>query len=180
MSSKIVAERYAKGLYLAIGKKNFSNIREQFESFVKFYRENKELQEFFLNMFYTKNQKIEVIEKICDSAKFDDKLKRFLVLLVKKRRISIVEVIYEEFIKVWHRDNNIYTIEVISAKSLNEKEKKSIKEAFSKKFGGKIEAKFYEDSSLIGGVLVRVGSTYYDGSVKGAIEKLKETIIKEM
>ena len=179
MRSKIVAQRYAKGLYTAIKKSEFEKIRDEFEKFLSVYNEMEFVRDFFSNMFYTKNQKIEVIEKISNTLKLDERLKRFFVLLVKKRRISMVSEIYDEFVKVWERESNIYPVEIISAKKLTNEEKNKIEKAFSKFLSGKLNPTYSIDEKLIGGVIVKVGSTYYDGSIKGALNKLKETIIKE-
>jgi F-type H+-transporting ATPase subunit delta len=66
--------------------------------------------------------------------------------------------------------------EVTSARALNEGERRELTAALEKRTGKKIQARFREDGSLLGGAVVRVGSTVYDGSVRERLSRLRDQL----
>jgi F-type H+-transporting ATPase subunit delta len=66
---------------------------------------------------------------------------------------------------------------VISARPLEEQERRDLEKQIGALTGGQVEAQFEQDSSLIGGAIVQVGSTVYDGSVRGRLDRLREELI---
>lgn len=179
MREEIIAKRYAMGLYKAIDSKEFEDIKSELNGFLEILNSNKELKEFLLNPFYTKRQKKSVVEAILNELKFSDKTSNLILLLIEKGRLHYLSFIIGEFVKVWEEENNVYPVTIYTPLKLDSETKKEILKSLEKKFGGKVSPEFLTDKKLIGGILIKYKSTYYDGSVSGALNKLKEKIIKE-
>ncbi len=179
MREEIIAKRYALGIYKAIDGKNFEETKNELNAFAEILRSNRELKEFLLNPFYTKSQKRSVVEAVLKEIKFSDVSSNLILLLIDKGRLHFLPFIINEFVKIWEDENNIYPVQVYTPLKLDAQIKKEILKSLEKKFGGKVDAEFILDKSLIGGILIKYKSTYYDGSISGALNKLKEKIIKE-
>jgi len=71
----------------------------------------------------------------------------------------------------------IQTVEIVTARELDEAERGSLTEGVGKLAGGRIAAQFTLDAAILGGTVVRIGSTVYDGSIRGRLERLKEALV---
>ncbi|MCC6484828.1 MAG: ATP synthase F1 subunit delta [Armatimonadetes bacterium] len=100
----------------------------------------------------------------------------FLNLLVDKRREDVVESIDTAFRKIADERSNIVRAEVVSAVALTEEELQEMRAALGRMTGKQVELEPTVDPSVIGGVVIRVGDTLIDGSVRAQIARLKETM----
>ena len=94
----------------------------------------------------------------------------------KRRRVQFLSRITEQLEKELYVRLGFAEAHITSARELGDAEKRSLEAQIEKVTGKKIRARFGLDASLLGGAIVRVGSTIYDGSVKGQLEKIKEAI----
>ena len=179
MRAEIIAKRYAKGLFEAIDEGLYEKVKDELNSFLNILETDKELKPFLENPFYTRYQKIEAMQNILKHIKFTEEIKSFINLLVEKNRISFLPYIIDEFIKIWEDKNNIYPVEIYSPIKLDSELKEKVVDALGKKFKGDIAPRFHIDEKLIGGILIKYKSTYFDGSIEGTLNNLKEKIIKE-
>ncbi len=179
MRAEAIAKRYAKGLFEAIDEKSYGKIKDELISFFNILETDKELKPFLENPFYTRYQKIEAMQNILKHLKYTEEIKSFINLLVEKNRISFLPYIIDEFIKIWEDKNNIFPIDIYSPIKLDSELKEKVVGALGKKFKGEIAPRFHIDENLIGGILIKYKSTYFDGSIVGALNNLKEKIIKE-
>jgi len=101
----------------------------------------------------------------------------FLNLLTDHRRIPLVADIKAEFDQMLRRERNVAAATAISAVPLNDTQRTELERALEKRTGKDIELTTEVDPSLMGGVLVRIGDTVIDGTVKGKIERLREQLI---
>jgi len=174
-----IAKRYAKGLYKAIEKNNYSKIEKQLKAFSKLLSTNIELKNFFENPMYTRKEKSALIKKILSNLDFIDLINRFFILLAENNRMNLLPEIIDEIKKIYFKDNNVFPLDVYTPMKLDKEEKEKIINTFRKKLKGKIKAEFYVDKKVIGGILVKYKSTYYDGSIMGFLNKIKDNILKE-
>lgn len=101
----------------------------------------------------------------------------FLSLLVDKRRINLLSEITREFTQLVRISNNIALAEAVTAIPLSESETEELRQSLETRTGKKIELKTSVDNSIMGGVLIRIGDTIYDGSVRGKLERLREQLL---
>ena len=119
-----------------------------------------------------------MLNKISDQYKLNKLLTKFLGFLIFKRRFFYVDKILKSFVETCSIKRGELKAELISAKSLNENEINDIKEELTKNFGSKIKLNYTHDTSLIGGLIVQVGSTMVDTSIKNKLQKIENRMIE--
>ena len=119
-----------------------------------------------------------VINKIAENNKFDVLFKNFLNFLIKKRRFFFVKRVLESFIETCSRKRGELKAELKSAKNLSSEEITKITELLTKNFSSKIKLNYKHDESLIGGLVVQVGSTMVDTSIKNKLQQIENRMIE--
>ena len=121
---------------------------------------------------------INAIDKIFDYLKIENLLKNFTNFLVIKRRFFFVEQILNNFIEICSEKRGELKTEIKSAKNLSKDEINKIKDELSKHFTSKIKLNYKYDESLIGGLIVQVGSTMIDTSIKNKLQQIENKMMK--
>jgi F-type H+-transporting ATPase subunit delta len=98
--------------------------------------------------------------------------------LISKRRLFYVEKILKDFIETCSKKRGEIKAELTAAKELTENEINSIKEDLTKSFSSKIKLNYKYDPSLIGGLIVQVGSTMVDTSIKNKLQQIENRMIE--
>jgi F-type H+-transporting ATPase subunit delta len=178
--SEAVASRYAAALAdAALAKGNAERVRGDLGAFVAAFDESAELR----NVLETPSVPPELKRKIVDTlAKRMDLAKavrNFVFLLVDHSRIEMLREIQQAFHQALNSRLGIADAEVTSARKLSAEERRELTAALERRTGKKIEARFREDASLLGGAVVRVGSIVYDGSVREQLTRLREQLETE-
>jgi F-type H+-transporting ATPase subunit delta len=97
-------------------------------------------------------------------------------VLIDHRRVQFLGPIVKEFEHELDRRLGFAEAEIISARELSDTERRALEAQVGKLTGKKVRARYSRDVSVLGGAMVRVGSTIYDGSVKGQLERIREAI----
>ena len=173
------AERYSLALYELASENNvLSRVEVQSLSILKLISSSKD----FLNLIKdpTNNQEdlLKVIENISNNNKFESLLKNFLSFLVLKRRFFYVEQILNSFIETCSQKRGELKAELKSAKKLSSNEITKITDELTKNFSSKIKLNYKHDESLIGGLVVQVGSTMVDTSIKNKLQQIENRMIE--
>ncbi|HNX42391.1 MAG: ATP synthase subunit delta [Candidatus Aminicenantes bacterium ADurb.Bin508] len=180
MREEIVAKRYAKGLFESLtADETFDRVRDELAGFVELLRREEDLSGYLCNPMLEKTAKVSLLESLFAKTGSSSLVNRFLLLLVEKRRVEILEAVLKHYVLLGQESRNIFPVEVSSPLPLTESEKEALTVVLEKRLGGRVEAEYRIDPSLIGGLVVRSGTTFFDGSVAGKIRRLKETIVKE-
>jgi F-type H+-transporting ATPase subunit delta len=106
-------------------------------------------------------------------------LRNYLFVIVDQRRAGMLVEIEQAFSRLLDARQGITQAAVTSATELTEKERAELATALSKLTGEKVQAHYTTDAALIGGAMVRIGSTIYDGSVRTQLERLRARMISE-
>ncbi len=121
-----------------------------------------------------------IIAEIAQKMKLNDAVRNFIMLIVRNRRTHLLRDILPVFYEELNRRQNILEMVVTSARKLPDRDRTQLMEVFKNgRPGMKIEATFGEDEALLGGVVVRAGSTVYDGSVRERLNRLRERLETE-
>lgn len=168
-----VSRPYAEAL-MSIAQSN--NVADKFDSDVRsllnLIKESQPLQNFFANPFISGEDKKGVISKVLT----DDTnpiFRNFLMLLVDRRRITLVEDIAQEYLAKLRELNQTVLAEVISAVPLTDEQQQTIKEKVKSMTDAReVELDSTIDSDIIGGVIIKVGSQVVDSSLKGQLRRL--------
>jgi F-type H+-transporting ATPase subunit delta len=122
------------------------------------------------------DQKRKLLDAIVQREGIERHVRNLVAVLIDHRRIQYLDRIVEQFEKELDAQMGFAELQVSSAHTLAPAERLAIETQMAKVTGKNVRAHYGIDASLLGGAVVRVGSTIYDGSVKGQLEKIKEAI----
>jgi len=144
---------------------------------VRLLEESADLKRVWLNPAVPAEQKRKLLDAIVQQQEGIDKQDRNLVaVLIDHRRIQFLPRIVEQLEKELDARLGFAEAQISSARELRPAERQALEAQVAKATGKKVRANYGLDASLLGGAVVRVGSTIYDGSVKGQLEKIREAI----
>ena len=171
--------RYSLALYELAEE---SNARHEIEkdslSIIQLISNSEDFNSLIKDPTNKKEDQLNVILKISEKFKINNLLTKFLSFLISKRRFFYVEKILKDFIETCSKKRGEIKAELTAAKELTEKEINSIKEELTKNFSSKIKLNYKYDPSLIGGLIVQVGSTMVDTSIKNKLQKITNRMIE--
>jgi F-type H+-transporting ATPase subunit delta len=121
-------------------------------------------------------QKRHLLDAIVQREGIEKPVRNLVAVLIDHRRVQSLAGIVEQLEKELDARMGLAEARITSARELGDAEKRALEAQIEKVTGKKVRAHFGLDASLLGGAVVRVGSTIYDGSVKGQLEKIKEAI----
>jgi F-type H+-transporting ATPase subunit delta len=178
--NEAVARRYASALAdVALEQIKADRVKADFSSFVQAFYESSDLRNFLETPAIGPEPKHNVIEQLAEKVGWDPAVRNFVYLIVDHRRTELLREIDQALAEEINSRLGIAQARVTSAQRLSEGEKKQLTAALEKRTGKRIEAEFREDGSLLGGAVVRVGSTIYDGSVREQLNRLREQLEAE-
>ena len=173
------AERYSLALYELASENNvLSQVEDQSSSILNLISSSKDF--LYLIKDPTNNQEnlLKIINRISDDNKFEIILKNFLSFLISKRRFFYVEQILKSFIEICSQKRGELKAELKSAKELSKDEISKITDQLKKNFSSKIRLNYKHDESLIGGLVVQVGSIMVDTSIKNKLQQIENRMIE--
>jgi F-type H+-transporting ATPase subunit delta len=174
------AQRYAAALAdVALERKSADVVKRDFSAFVEMFFASTELRNALESPAVNDLAKTSVVEKIAAKTGMNDAARNFVLTIVENRRTHLLREIEKAFDTELNARMGIAEAEVTSARELGGPERAKLTQALEKRTGKKIEARFVEDKSLLGGAVVRVGSTIYDGSVREQLNRLREQLEAE-
>ena len=134
---------------------------------------SKELRNVLENPAVSREQKLKLLDAIIARMDAGKLLRNFLAVLIDHRRIANIGDLVEQFKQELDRRLGIADAKVTSVRELTAAEKKSLEKELAEITGKKVRATYSEDAGLLGGVVVRMGSTIYDGSVLGRLQRMR-------
>jgi len=105
-------------------------------------------------------------------------VRNFVAVLTDNRRLPLFSEILKQLEQELNERQGFAEAQVSSARQLGDSEKQMLEAEITKMTGKKVRARYEQDASLLGGAVVQVGSTIYDGSVKGQLEKIREQLVE--
>lgn len=174
--SSEIGEPYAQAL-MSLAQQNdlTEKFGDTFRELDTLLAESQEFEDFVLNPVINNEDKKAVLKQVMGDA--NPYLVNFMMLLVDKRRIVFLESIVEQYLSLLRKLNQTVLAEVTSAQELNDEQKNQIVE----KVKGIVEARDVElktrvDPSLIGGVIIKVGSKVIDASLRGQLRRISVSL----
>ena len=121
-------------------------------------------------------QKRALLDAIVAREGISRSVRNFVAVLIDHRRIKFLEPIVKEFGQELNRRMGFIEAQIVSARELGQSERTELEAQVAKLTGHKVRAQYAQDGSILGGAIIKVGSTIYDGSVKGQLERIREAI----
>ncbi len=175
-----LASRYAAALAdVAFDQKSGDRVKKDLAAFVDTFFGSADLRNFIESPAVGPEMKHKVIEQVAARMDLAPAVRNFAYVIVNHRRTEMLREIQQAFETELNARLGIAEAEVISARELNAAERERMTKALERRTGKKIEARFHHDESLVGGAVVRVGSTVYDGSVREQLTRLREQLETE-
>ncbi len=171
--------RYANAFadVVTSAKLDSAAIDVQLSDFLGTWEGSPELREFFVNPAIPAIEKVGILDKLNVKLGLQKELRNLLAVLIDNGRIGHVSEVGQAYRRILQERLGIRQAEIVTARALDEKERLELVAEIGKLAGSRIEASFKLDASILGGTVVRIGSTVYDGSVRGRLERLKEALI---
>ena len=177
--SETSAGRYSLALYeLATEANTLSEIEVHAASIIDLISSSEDFKSLIKDPTNNKQDQFNALNKISEQYKLNELLKKFLSFLISKRRFFYVDKILKSFVETCSVKRGELKAELTSAKNLTENEVNSIKEELTKNFSSKIKLNYKYDESLIGGLIVQVGSTMVDTSIKNKLQQIENRMIE--
>ena len=177
--SETSANRYSLALYeLATEANTLNEIEDHSASIIDLISSSKDFKSLIKDPTNNKEDQLSALKKISEQYKLNELLTKFLSFLISKRRFFYVDKILKSFFETCSIKRGELKAELTSAKDLTENEVGSIKEELTKNFSSKIKLNYKHDASLIGGLIVQVGSTMVDTSIKNKLQQIENRMIE--
>ena len=139
--------------------------------------QSKELREVWDNPSIPAEQKRAVLDAIVQRAGISRPVRNFLAVLIDKRRTRFLSEIVKQFAHDLNQRLGIAEAAITAARELSAAERAELESDLSRVTGKTIRARYEQDPSILGGAIARVGSTVYDGSVKGQLERIRQQLV---
>ncbi len=140
------------------------------------FGESVELRRVWENPAVPADQKRKLLDAVVQREGIERPVRNLIAVLIDHRRLPFLPRIVEQLKKELDARLGFTEAQISSARELGESERRALEGQIAKTTGKKVRASYGLDPSLLGGAVVRIGSTIYDGSVKGQLEKIKEAI----
>lgn len=137
---------------------------------------NRELREVWESPSIAAVRKRAVLDAIVAREGISPTVRNFVAVLIDHQRIPFFALIVEQFAKELDSRLGFVEAEIISARELGDAERGTLESQAASVTGRKIRARYVRDEAILGGAILRVGSTIYDGSVKGRLERIRQAI----
>ena len=173
------AERYSLALFELSEENNLlSQIEDQSLSMLDLINKSDDFRNLIKDPTIDQKDLSKVINKITENNKFDVLFKNFLNFLIQKRRFFFIENILKSFIETCSKKRGELKAKLRSAKNLSNDEIIKITDLLTKNFSSKIKLDYEHDESLIGGLVVQVGSAMVDTSIKNKLQQIENKMIE--
>jgi ATP synthase F1 delta subunit len=172
-----IARVYARSLFeVAREQDKLEVIREQLGEFADALAGSHELQVFFFSPYFSTEEKKDGLHRTVEGA--DETLSNFLELLLENHRMPVVFRVRREFDRLWEEANDLLPVQITSAVALDESVSRRIGDEIGRQTGKQVQLTSTVDPDVIGGIVLRVGNSILDASIRNRLETLRKQVAK--
>ncbi len=173
-----IANRYVRALAdLVAGQGDYRRTLQELGDFVAVYKDSSELREVFSSPAITVEQKTNVLKAITGRLGTSFLTVNFLRVVLAHYRMGIIGEIWQVFRKTVSSRMGVADVKVTTAASIEPAQELALRASFSRITGRQVEFEYHLDPDLLGGAIVQIDSTVYDGSVRGELERIRRQLI---
>jgi F-type H+-transporting ATPase subunit delta len=177
LSLQTVARRYAAALAdVTIERREEREVQNELDQWAAMIESNPHLKEVFANPTVAYDQKRKVLEDLISRTRVRETSASFLRVLLRNQRVSQLRDTAERYGLILDDRAGMVAANVTTARPIPDELKNSLHETLTAATGRKVRLSFTTDETIIGGVIARIGSTIYDGSVQNQLERLSENL----
>jgi F-type H+-transporting ATPase subunit delta len=172
-----IAEVYARSLFEVASEHDTADaLREQLGQFAEAVDSNHDLAVFFFSPYFSTQEKKDGLVNLLDGA--DETLVNFLELLIEKHRMPAIFRIRRHYDSLWEQANHILPVQIATAVELDEGVAKELGQQIEKTTGQRIELTASVDPDILGGIVLRVGNSILDASIRNRLENLRKAVAR--
>jgi F-type H+-transporting ATPase subunit delta len=172
-----IASVYARSLFeVAKEQDKLDVVREQLGQIADAVEGDRELQVFFFSPYFSTEEKKDGLAKVLDGA--DPAILNFLELLVEKHRMPALFRIRGAYEVLWEHENKLLPVEITSAIELDDEIAQRIGDQIGEQTGQRVELTKTVDPEIIGGLVLRVGNSILDASIRNRLDNLRKNVAK--
>jgi ATP synthase F1 delta subunit len=172
-----IAQVYSRSLFeVAKNQDKLDRIRDEVAAFADALADNRELSVFFFSPYFSTQEKEEGLRRTVIDA--DPTLVNFLEVLIENHRLPLIHRIRRQFDARWDRENKRLPVEVTSAVELDRGVIEALEASILEQTGQNIELESRVDPDILGGIVLRVGNSILDASVRQRLEQLRKEVAK--
>jgi F-type H+-transporting ATPase subunit delta len=150
---------------------------EQLDDFSGTLAGSRELREVLMNPSIANEQKLKVLDAIAARIGMFPQVRNFIAVIMDHQRLDELDEILTEYHAVADDQTGLTEAEITSARPLNDQDRAELEAQVAKLAGGRIRTTYFQDASLLGGAVVHIGSTVYDGSIRTQLQQLKQKLV---
>jgi ATP synthase F1 delta subunit len=171
-----IAQVYARSLFeVAKGRGNLDELREQLAQFAEALEASRDFQVFLFSPYFSTAEKKEGLGRAVSDA--DPIFMNFLEVLVERHRMPALFRIRARFEELWEEENRLLPVQVTSAVELDEGPVATIGERIGEQTGRKVELSSTVDPDILGGIVLRVGNSVLDASIRNRLNQLRKSVV---
>ncbi len=172
-----IAAVYARSLFeVAQEQDKLDLVREQLGQFADALEQTRELQVFFFSPYFSTAEKEDGLDRAVSGG--DDALINFLKLLIENHRTPVVFRIRREYDRLWEEENKLLPVRITSAVELDSGTVGQIGDKIAEQTGRKVDLSSEVDPDILGGIVVRVGNSILDASIRNRLENLRKQVAR--
>jgi F-type H+-transporting ATPase subunit delta len=170
-----IAQVYARSLFeVAKEQSKLDVIKEQLGQFADALDGTRELSIYFFSPYFSTQEKVEGLGRLLDGV--DPAFENFLELLIENHRMPVIFRVRREYEALWEQENQLLPVTVTSAVALDDATVRSIGDAIGRQTGQQVELTANVDPDVLGGLIVRVGNSILDASIRNRLENLRRSV----
>jgi F-type H+-transporting ATPase subunit delta len=170
-----IAQVYARSLFeVAEERGTTDRVREELGRFTDALQESRELQTFLFSPYFSTEEKKAGLDRAVTGE--DETVRNFLRLLVENHRMPVVFRVRREVDRLWREANRLLPVEITSAVALDEAISARIGDEIGRQTGRRVELRTTVDPEVIGGIVLRVGNSILDASIRTRLENLRKQV----
>jgi F-type H+-transporting ATPase subunit delta len=170
-----LAEVYARSLFeVALQQGKLDELREQLAQFADALDANRELAVFFFSPYFSTKEKQDGLERLLDGA--EETFLNFLKLLIENHRMPVIFRTRQQFERLWERENQLLPVDITSAIALDQETTENLGRTIGERAGRKVRLAAHVDPDILGGIVLRVGNSILDASIRNRLEQLRRHV----
>ena len=172
-----IAAVYARSLFeVAQEQDKLDVVRDQLGEFADALNETRELQVFFFSPYFSTPEKEDGLDRTVSDA--DPIIINFLKLLIENHRMPVIFRVRREYERLWQEENKLLPVQVTSAVALDDATVAQIGDRIAEQTGRRVDLSSNVDSDILGGIVIRVGNSVLDASVRNRLEQLRKQVAR--
>ena len=172
-----IATVYARSLFeVAKEQDKLDVVRDQLGAFADALSETRDLQVFFFSPYFSTAEKEDGLDRVVSDA--DPVILNFLKLLIEKHRMPVLFRIRANYDAMWEEENKLLPVQITSAVELDKQIVSQLGDRIAEQTDRKVDVSADVDPDILGGIVVRVGNSVLDASVRNRLEQLRRQVAR--